>query len=65
MRWLGIFNIAYGGLGLASAIYLGRPEGIILCVWVMCVGVAMRLGAVGAVGRFARRLVRRRRTPSV
>lgn len=43
MGWLGLFNIAYGALGLAAAIYLGRPEGIALCVWVIGVGVAMRM----------------------
>ena len=41
MRWIGLFNIAYGGLGLAASLYLGRPEGVALCVWVIGVGVAM------------------------
>lgn len=38
---MGLFNVAYGSLGLAAALYLGRPEGVALCVWVVGVGVAM------------------------
>jgi hypothetical protein len=43
MRWIGLFNVAYGALGLAAALYLGRPEGVALCLWVIGVGLAMRL----------------------
>jgi hypothetical protein len=42
MRWIALFNIAYGGLGLAAALYLGRTDGIALCLWVMACGVAIR-----------------------
>ena len=42
MRWIGAFNIGYGGLGLAAAAYLGRIDGALLCLWVMASGMAMR-----------------------
>ncbi len=38
---MGLFNMTYGGLGLAASLYLGRPEGAALCLWVIGVGVAM------------------------
>jgi len=66
MRWIGLFNVCYGGLGLAAALYLGRSEGVALCVWVMSVGVAMRfvtpLLALIRSARRRRRIVSRART---
>lgn len=42
MRWIGLFNLLYGALGMASAIYLARWDGIALCAWVMAVGLLLR-----------------------
>jgi len=42
MRWIGAFNVGYGCLGLAAAAYLGRTDAMLLCVWVMASGIAMR-----------------------
>ena len=44
MRWLGLFNLAYGALGLVSALYLGRADMVALCVWVMVSGFLLRTG---------------------
>lgn len=41
MSWIALFNLAYGSLGLIAALYLGRPEGVALCVWVIALGAVM------------------------
>lgn len=43
MGWIGAFNIVYGALGLLAASYLGRTDGIALCIWVMTCGAMLRL----------------------
>lgn len=53
MKWLGIFNIGYGGLGLVAALSLGRWDAILLCVWVMVSGFLLRSGLMQ---RFLHRL---------
>lgn len=60
MRWIGAFNVAYGGLGLAAAAYLGRADAIFLCVWVMASGLAMRSRRLGALMRRVVPVLRRR-----
>lgn len=42
MRWIGLFNLAYGSLGLLAALYIGRSEMIVLCLWVMACGIILR-----------------------
>lgn len=55
MKWIGLFNIGYGLLGLASAFYLGRLDAVLLCVWVILAGLLLRTSipgrALGAVRR--------------
>lgn len=46
MRWIGLFNIAYGGLGMAAALYLGRTDAILLCAWVIASGMILRSSPV-------------------
>lgn len=55
MQWLGLFNLAYGALGLVAALYLGRADMVALCVWVMASGFLLRTRA------FKRLLARLRR----
>lgn len=49
MRWLGLFNLSYGALGLVAALYLGRADMVALCVWVMASGFLLRSRAVRRV----------------
>ncbi len=55
MRWIGAFNIAYGALGMAAALYLGRGDAVLLCVWVMLSGALMRTRFVSRLISDARR----------
>lgn len=55
MRWIGAFNVVYGAIGLAAALYLGQTDAIMLCVWVMLSGVLLRSGVLSRVGDVVRR----------
>ena len=46
MRGTGLFNLFYGTTGMESASFLGRPEGVILCLYMMVFGAAMFLGFI-------------------
>lgn len=60
MRWIGAFNLAYGALGLAAAIYLGRGDAVLLCLWVMLSGIVLRTRYVTRLVSEARRRLFRR-----
>lgn len=54
MRWIGVFNLAYGTLGLAAAAYFDQGDEVIPCLWAMASGAVMRMVAPGSMLRRVR-----------